>query len=483
FLFEDDKSGSVRRVKSRVTSIMFSKDIYQQRREKLRQDLGSGVIVFLGNNEAPMNYSANTYHFRQDSNFLYFFGIDHQPALAGILDADSGEDVIFGDELTMEDIVWTGAQPTIAERADRVGVSKTLPYDELTLLLKKAQEQGRTIHFPPPYRHDNMILLAGWLGIPVGELKSKASVDLIKAIVAQRQHKSAEEIAELDKAVDYSRAMHLAVMRAAKAGQKEYFLAGIAAGVAQSCGGELGYPIILSVNGQVLHNHFHGNTLRSGQLLLGDFGAETHLHYCGDITRTCPVDKKFTARQRDIYNIVLDAEVSTIASLKPGMKYLDAHLAAARRMAEGLKSLGLMTGDMDEAVAAGAHALFFPHGLGHMLGLDVHDMEDLGEQYVGYSDEVQRSTQFGTAYLRLARALEPGFVLTVEPGLYFIPELIDQWRSEGKFTEFIAYEKLDDWRSFGGVRIEDNVVVTEAGCRVLGKAIAKTIEDVEALRS
>lgn len=461
---------------------MFSKATYTARRERLRHDVGTGLVLFLGNNEAPMNYRANTYHFRQDSNFLYFFRLD-QPGLAAVLDADTGQDIIFGDELTMEDIVWTGPLPTIAEQASQVGVAKTLPLGHLGDFVKKAVAQGRNVHFTPPYRHDNMLLLSEMLEQPVAKLKEMASVPLIKAIVAQRSHKSAAEVAEMERAVDISGAMHVAVMKAAAAGKKEAELAGIAAGIATGMGGALAYGIIMTVNGQVLHNHHHYNVLRSGQLLLGDHGAETHLHYAGDLTRTCPVDKHFSERQKDVYNIVLDAEVSAIASLKPGLTYQEVHLNAARRMAEGLKSLGLMKGDLNEAVAQGAHALFFPHGLGHMIGLDVHDMEDLGENYVGYSDEVQRSDQFGTAYLRLGRALEPGFVLTVEPGLYFIPELMDQWEAESKFTDFINYGALKDWRSFGGIRIEDNVLVTEEGHRVLGKPVPKTVAEVEALRN
>jgi Xaa-Pro aminopeptidase len=461
---------------------MFSATTYTARRSRLHEDVASGLILLLGNNEAPMNYRANTYHFRQDSNFLYFFGLD-QPNLAAVLDVDANEDIIFGDELTMEDVVWTGPLPTIAEQASRVGVHKTLPFSDLTAFVKKAVEQGRTVHFTPPYRHDNMILLAEMLGQPIAKLKENASEALIRAIVAQRSHKSAEEVAEMERAVDISGAMHVAVMKATAAGKKEAELAGIAAGIATGMGGALAYGIIMTINGQVLHNHHHYNTLQPGQLLLGDHGAETAMHYAGDLTRTCPVDRRFTERQKDVYNIVLDAEVNAIASLRPGLTYKEVHLATARRMSEGLKALGLMKGDLDEAVAQGAHALFFPHGLGHMIGLDVHDMEDLGENYVGYTDEVQRSEQFGTAYLRLGRALEPGFVLTVEPGLYFIPELMDQWEAEGKFTDFINYGKLKDWRSFGGIRIEDNVLVTEDGHRVLGRPVPKTVAEVEALRN
>lgn len=461
---------------------MFSKETYSTRRQKLKKDIGSGLILILGNNEVGMNYKANTYHFRQDSNFLYFFGIS-QANLAGVIDADEGTEIIFGDELTMEDIVWTGTLPTLADRAAQVGIEKTLPFKNLIDFVKKAVADNRPVHFTPPYRHDNMILLSELTGHGIGELKEKSSVELIMGIVNQRSYKSEEELIEMGNAVDISRAMHIAVMKAAAEGKRESDLAGIAQGIATSMGNGTSYPIIMTINGQVLHNHDHSNILKSGQLVLGDFGAENWNHYAGDITRTTPVDKKFTDRQKDIYNLVLEAEVKSIEACKSGVTYQSIHLDAAKLMAEGLKSLGLMKGDIAEAVELGAHALFFPHGLGHMIGLDVHDMEDLGEQYVGYSDEVKRSELFGTAYLRLGRHLEPGFVLTVEPGLYFIPELIDQWKAENKFTDFINYYALDSWRSFGGIRIEDNILVTENEPRILGKPIPKTVEEIEKLRN
>ncbi|MBP6826660.1 MAG: aminopeptidase P family protein [Saprospiraceae bacterium] len=460
---------------------MFSAHTYQTRRDRLKKDLKSGLLFFAGNNEVGMNYAGNTYHFRQDSNFLYFFGID-KPGLAAVIDIDNNREVIFGDDLSLEDVVWMGAMPGMKTLAAQVGVREVLPARRLSSFLKKAKKSGQAIHFLPPYRHDNMLLLKDILNIPVPKLKSSASESFIRAVVAQRSHKSAEEVAEMERAVNVTGAMHLAAMRDARPGQMEAELAGKVEGIAVAGGGNLSYPVILSVNGQILHNHYHGNTLQKGQMVLGDFGAETVLHYAGDITRTFPVAGKFSARQREIYEIVLDAEVSAIASLRPGITYKEVHLAAARRMAEGLKALGLMQGDLDEAVAQGAHALFFPHGLGHMIGLDVHDMEDLGENYVGYSDAIKRSEQFGTAYLRLARALEPGFVLTVEPGIYFIPQLIDQWRRKKMFEPFINYPTLKKYRDFGGIRIEDNVLITETGHRVLGEPIPKTVREVEALR-
>ena len=428
-----------------------------------------------------MNYKANTFHYRQDSNFLYFFGIS-QAGLAGMIDIDKGMEIIYGNELTMEDIVWTGTMPTLADRAKKVGIENTFPFKDLEEYIKNAIKEKRPIHFAPPYRHDNMILLHKLTGIAPGKQQKKASVDLVKAIVSQRSYKTDEEIVEMENAVDISGAMHVAVMRATAAGKRESELAAIAQGIATGMGNGTSYPIILSKNGQVLHNHDHNNILKEGQLVLGDFGAENRNFYAGDITRTVPVSKKFTERQKDIYNLVLKAEVDCINMLKPGITYQEVHLEASLIMANGLKDLGLMMGDMDEAVEKGAHALFFPHGLGHMIGLDVHDMEDLGEDHVGYSETVKRSKLFGTAYLRLGRELEPGFVLTVEPGIYFIPELIALWEAEKKFTEYINYEKLEDWYTFGGIRIEDNVLITEDGHRVLGKPIPKTVEEVEALR-
>ena len=432
----------------------------------------------MGNNDVPYNYRANPYsHFRQDSTFLYYFGLQHA-GMAGLMDAESGAVTLFGDDLTLEDVVWMGPHPSIAEMAAGAGVTQTAPFGELAGMLAKAKSAGRSIHFLPPYRHDNMLRIQQWLGIPVEEQGKQASVSLIKAVVAQRARKGPEEVAEMEKALAITSEMHLAVMKGAKPGRKEAELAGLAEGIAASHGGYLSYSIILSINGHILHNHDHSHVLKAGDLLLGDFGAETGECYAGDITRTIPVGGAFSARQKDIYQIVLNAEVSAIQACRPGIRYRDVHLRAARNMAGGLQQLGLMKGDLDDAVAQGAHALFFPHGLGHMIGLDVHDMEDLGEQYVGYSDGVVRSSQFGTAYLRLARELEPGFVLTVEPGIYFIPELIDQWKAERKFEAFINYEAVEAYRNFGGIRVEDNVLITESGHRVLGPPIPKMVEEL-----
>ena len=460
---------------------MFQSATYQSRRSLLTQQLqGRGIVLLMGNEESPINYAGNVYRFRQDSNFLYFIGLD-QAHLAAVIDLDEGSTTLFGNDLSIEDVVWEGPQPTMKQLAALSGIEHTAPYTALEEALAKAKSAGRTIHFTPPYRAENKIRLGRWLGIATDDLKTAASEVLIKAIVQQRAHKTEEEIAEMELALDITRDMHIAAMQQARPGIRESDLAGTVEGIAIARGGRPAYGTILSVNGQTLHNPYHTNVLEKGRVVLGDFGAETGRHYAGDITRAFPVDSQFTPRQKDIYNIVLEAEVKAIEACRPGIRYADVHLLAARIIVDGMKSIGLMKGNTDDAVAEGAHALFFPHGLGHMIGLDVHDMEDLGEQYVGYGD-MQRSTQFGTKYLRLARALEPGFVFTVESGIYFIPELFDLWHSQGKFSEFVHYEKLDEYRQFGGIRIEDNVLITETGYRVLGPPIPKTVEEVEALR-
>lgn len=460
---------------------MFSTTTYSTRRQKLQHQIKSGLLLFLGNHEVGMNYSANTYRFRQDSNFLYFFGIDRS-GLAAVIDLDTDNTTIFGNEHTMEDVVWEGSHPSLSDLAEQVGVTQTQPYANLEMVLAKAKNSGQTIHFLPPYRDDNKIRLHQFLDIPFSALKTQASIPFIQAVVAQRSIKSAEEVAQMEQAVAVTRAMHHATIKHAKAGIKEAQLMGIPRGIAASFEGDLAYPIILSKDGQTLHNHGHSNLLKDGHIVLADMGTATKMHYAADITRTFPVGKTFTQQQKEIYQIVLDAEVKSIEALRPGITYQEVHLGAAKIIMNGLKDLEIMKGDTDTAVAAGAHALFFPHGLGHMIGLDVHDMEDLGEQYVGYSDTVKRSELFGTAYLRLGRTLESGFVLTVEPGIYFIPELMDQWQAEGKFTDYINYDKLKAYRNFGGIRIEDNILVTDDGHRILGEPIAKTIAEVEAIR-
>lgn len=460
---------------------MFSKDTYVGRRQQLKKTVSSGILLFLGNEEAGMNYADNTYHFRQDSTFLYYFGLN-KVSLAALIDVESGEEWIVGNEITIDDVIWAGPQPTLQEQAERVGVAKVLPKSQLESVLKNHLAAGRTVHYLPTYRPEHTFKLHEWTGQSLQEIAQGASTEFIKAIVNQRSYKTAEEVIELNKAVNITAQMHLNAIRATKSGKYEYEIAGLVHGTALQGGGDLAYPIILSVDGQTLHNHYHGNRLSSGRLVLGDFGAETATHYAGDITRTWPVDKQFSERQKEIYQIVLDANLNAIAALQPGTKYLDCHLIAWKTIAEGLKALGLLQGDVDEMVALGVPGLFMPHGVGHMMGMDVHDMENLGEQHIGYRDGLSRSTLLGLKSLRLAKELEAGFVLTVEPGLYFIPELIDLWESQGKFRDFVNYDALKDYYDFGGVRIEDNYLITADGAQLLGNPIPKTISEIEALR-
>lgn len=458
---------------------MFPKEVYWKRRKRLREQVGSGILLLPGNNESAMNYKANTYHFRQDSSFLYFFGVS-QPGLAAICDVDAGEDILYGDDLEIDDIIWMGEHPTISELSGSVGVEKSRGSADFDADVKKALAQGRKVHLLPPYRGDQVIRLAGLLGCSVGDVGGYVSEEFIKAVVALRSIKDTFEIAEIEKAVDVAYIMHTTAMKMGFPGNFERELAGAIEGIALSHGGPVSFPIILSMDGQTLHNHDHSNELVEGRMVVTDAGAETSLGYASDITRTFPVGGKFSARQKDIYEIVLKANMEAIQNSRPGTRNLDLHLGAARTIAEGLKGLGILTGNTEDIVSAGAHALFFPHGLGHMMGLDVHDMEGLGEDYVGYDESVSRSDQFGLAYLRMGRELKEGFVFTIEPGCYFIPALINLWKKEGRHKEFINYSKAEEFVGLGGVRIEDDVLVTATGYKVLGTPIPKTVEEVEA---
>ncbi len=459
---------------------MFKPEIYQQRRQALMDRMGNGLLLFPGNLESPMNCEDNVYPFRQDSSFLYYFGID-KPGLAGLIDADAGTTALFAPEVSVEHVVWMGPQPGLKDLQAWSAADEARPYGQLESQLKTALEAGRAIHYLPPYRAERVLRLSRWLAVEPEALSP--STDLVKAVVSQRSVKAEEEIAEIERALTITRQMHIQAIQSARPGIKEAQLSGMVEGIALATEGALAYPAILTVNGQTLHNHYHGNELKAGQLVLSDFGAAApHTHYASDITRTYPVGAAFTDQQKAIYQIVLDAEVKAIEAVRPGVQFLDIHLLAAKIIAAGLTQLGLMQGDTDEAVAAGAHALFFPHGLGHMIGLDVHDMEDLGEDLVGYGEELERSPQFGLKSLRLARTLQPGFVLTVEPGIYFIPELIQQWKQENRCADFINYDKLEGYLGFGGIRIEDNILVTEDGYRVLGPPIPKTIAEIEQLQ-
>jgi Xaa-Pro aminopeptidase len=425
---------------------MFSRDTYTGRRTTLASKLDGGLLLFPGNNESPMNYADNCFHFRQDSTFLYYFGLD-QPDLAAVIDVDAGTATIFGDELTIDHIVWMGDLPTIAERAERVGVSDTRPLSALTEMVGGALEAGRTVHFLPPYRSDTSVQLSELFGFSYREAPERASTRFIQARPGMTE---AEIAAEVER-------------------------------IAVAAGGRTSFPIIATIHGETLHNHVHTNTLSEGDLFLLDCGAETALGYAGDLSSTFPVSPRFSERQRTIYDLQLVAQNVAVDTLAPGVPYRDVHFAASRVIFDGLKDLGVFKGDTDDALEAGAHAMVLPCGTGHMMGMDVHDMENLGEVYVGYAGK-PKSTQFGLKSLRLARELEPGFVLTVEPGIYFIPQLMDLWREQNHCAEFIDFDELDKWRDFGGVRNEEDFLITADGARRLGPHKAQTVEEIEALR-
>lgn len=461
---------------------MFNKNIYINRRNRLHKIMKSGIVLFLGNNDAAMNYPANPYHFRQDSDFLYFFGLDIQ-GFAGVMDFDSGDDRIFGNDVDLDDIIWMGPQPTVKELAAKCGVSNTSPMAKLEETIRETISKGRKVHFLPPYRGETKMTLGSLLKENPCQMKTFASPELIKAVVSLRSIKEMVEIEEIENAVGIAYEMHVTAMKMCKPGVREQEIFGAVEGIALAKGAGSSFPIILSINGQTLHNHAHHNILRDGKMMVTDCGAESIMHYASDITRTTPVGGRFNDRQREIYEVVLQANTDAINSAKSGMSNRDLHLIACRIIASGMKDLGMMKGDVDEAVAAGAHALFMPHGLGHMMGLDVHDMEALGENFIGYNDKVKRSTQFGLAFLRFALPYKPGHVFTIEPGCYFIPELIDQWKAEGKFREFINYDKVITYKDFGGIRIEDNLLITEKGHKLLGKPIPKTVSEIESVCS
>ena len=425
-----------------------------------------------------MNYEDNTFRYRQDSTFLYYFGLSFA-GLSAIIDIDEDKEIIFGDELTIDHIVWMGTQPTLKEKSQRVGVSITMPSADIIGYLHKAVQKGQAIHYLPPYRAEHKLKLMDWLGVPPA--RQEGSVPFIRAVIAQRSYKSAEEVVEIEKACDITADMHLIAMQMLRPGMVECEIAAAMQAVAQANEAELSFATIATVNGQTLHNHYHGNTVKPGDLFLIDAGAETEMGYAGDMSSTIPADKKFTQRQREVYEIQNAMHLESVKALRPGIPYMDVYDLSARVMVEGLKGLGLMKGNAEDAVREGAHALFYPHGLGHMMGLDVHDMENLGELWVGYNGQ-PKSTQFGRKSQRLAIPLEPGFVHTVEPGIYFIPELIDLWKGQKKFTDFINYDKVETYKDFGGIRNEEDYLITETGARRLGKKIPLTPDEVEALR-
>ena len=458
---------------------MFSKETYIKRRASLCKEVGDGICIFLGNNLVGMNYADNEYPFRQDSTFLYFWGLDY-PGLAAILDCDSGEEFIFGDELTIDDIVWTGDMPTLKENALRVGVTKTAPLKDFKAYIEKARQQNRNVRFLPPYRGEHNIRLLDLLDIKPSDQTARADEKFIRVVVNMRIHKTPEEIAAIEEAVDISTLMHLKAYRMARPGVHESEIA--AAVLQEACcrpGTSLAFPTIATTAGHVLHNHGFVHTLKEGEIFLLDAGAENSLHYAGDLSSSMPVSERFNEQQELIYNIHLRSFEAAVKELRPGNPYRNAHLAAAETVVEGLKDLGLFKGNPRDVAESGAYAIVFPCGTGHMMGLDVHDMENLGEQFAGYADGEKKSTQFGFKSLRLSRKLEPGFVFTVEPGIYFIPQLIDLWKAEGKFKEFINYDKFESWKNFTGLRNELDYLIIEDGARMLG-TIKKpmTLEEV-----
>lgn len=458
---------------------MFPTQTYINRRNQLRSQFKSGVLLFIGNDECGMNYEDNTYHFRQDSTFLYYFGIS-KPSLYALMDIESGNDYIFGDDFTIDSIVWMGPQPTIKELASKVGIKDT---GDISQFINKINIYPKgVVSYLPPYRPEHYLKIMRFLGISPEEASAKASIPFITAVGEQRNIKSEEEIKEIDIAVSVTAEMHQAAMRFARPGMTEAQIAAKVHEVALAANGDLSFPIIATINGQTLHNHYHGNTIKEGELFLVDAGFETPLGYAGDMSSTFPVGKKFTEKQKEIYQITLAAHNGAINLLVPGINFRDVHLQVARIIFDGLKGMGFTKGNTDDAIANGAHALFFPCGTGHLMGLDVHDMENLGEQWVGYCG-VPKSKQFGLKSLRLGRELKPGFVLTIEPGIYFIPELIDLWQQNGTNKDYINFDRVNEYRTFGGIRNEEDLLITEAGHRILGKPLAKSIEDVEAERA
>lgn len=459
--------------------MLFSKETYVERRRRLRELVGSGLILLFGNNDSPNNYPSNAYKFRQDSAFLYFFG-QKRDGLVGVIDADSGEELLVGNEIDIDDIVWYGSVHSVCAMAEECGAKGAAPMAKLAELVGQAVKAGRQVHFLPPYRSDIKIQLMDLLGIHPSKQREAASLSLIQAVIQLRSIKSEEEIAELERASAIGYKMHTTAMRLARPGVTEQYIGGVLEGIACAYGAQVSFQSIVSMHGEILHGYPSPRKLEQGRLLLVDAGAETNDNYCSDHTRTTPIGARFTQRQKDIYNIVVDCHDLALTHARPGVRWWDVHMAVCTLMTERLKDLGLMKGDTDAAVAAGAHALFLPHGLGHMMGMDVHDMEGLGQTYVGYDAETRPSAQFGTASLRFARRLEVGHVVTDEPGIYFIPDLIDLWRKEGTNAEFLNFDAIEKYKDFGGIRIEDDVLITADGCRFLGKErIPYHVDEVE----
>ena len=471
---------------------MFAKETYIARRQQLADTMQSGLLLFLGNGVASYNYRDNNYLFRQDSTFLYLFGLDSE-GLAAVIDVDAGQTIVFGDELTIDDIIWTGVQPTLAEQCAAIGVAQTQPLSALAAYVSAAISRHQPIHFIPPYRGHNILWLQELLGTHVSTSPAEAfvagmslatpSLDLCYALADMRNHKTAEEIAQIEQSIAISVHMHERAVQMVHPGMHERDIAAAVCEVAQREGYYLSFPIIATSHGETLHNHGYIHELKEGDLLLLDAGAENAMHYAGDLTTTMPVGGNYTNRQRAVYDILIHTYQEAARMIRPGITYRECHVQAWANIAAGLKTLGLMKGDPMEAAEAGAVAMFMPHGLGHMMGLDVHDMENYGEVHVGYPRGLQKDPRFGFASLRLGRELEPGFVFTVEPGIYFIPDLIDQWQAAGKFTDFICYDELRHWRDFGGMRNEEDYLILPDGARALGPRKPCTVEEILAVKA
>ena len=448
---------------------MFSIETYVNRRTELKKLVKSGIILLFGNNESPVNYPNNGYYpFRQDSSFRYYFGLERD-GLVGVIDIENDSEILIGDDIDIDDIIWYGSVNSVSDLAASCGMKKSAPMKQLQIICNEALKLKRPIHFLPPYRHDNKLQIFDLLGIHPNQQKESASVELIKAVVQMRSTKEQQEIDEIDQACSIGYKMHTTAMRLTKPGLTEKYVGGMVNGVANAYGSMVSFATIFTQHGEIMHGTPSWNKLEDGRLALCDCGAENRNGYCSDNTRTYPVNGKFTQKQLEIYKIVEECHDYALELSKPGIRYYDVHMGVCRLMTERLKELGLMKGDVDEAVKAGAHALFLPHGLGHMMGMDVHDMEGLGQNYVGFDDDIQPSTQFGTNCLRMGRKLEKGFVVTDEPGIYFIPALIDDWRAKGLHQDFINYDKVEGYKDFGGIRIEDDILITDNGCRFLGE--------------
>ena len=461
---------------------MFDTATYIRRRNELKKLVKEGIIILFGNNESPANFPNNGYYpFRQDSSFLYYFGLQRD-GLVGIIDIDNDKDILVGNDIDIEDIVWYGSVASMTEMMQRCGAQETLPMKALKTICNEALSKHRKIHFLPPYRHDIKIQVFDLLGVHPIQQKEAASMELIKAVVKMRSVKEQQEIEELERAAVIGYKMHTTAMRLTKPGVTEKFVSGQVDGIAHSYGAMVSFPTIYTQHGEILHGAPSMNKLEEGRLVLCDAGGETLNNYCSDNTRTMPVNGKFTQRQLEIYSIVEACHDYTLELAKPGVKYADVHFAICRLMFDRLKELGLAKGNTEEAVRAGAHAMFLPHGLGHMMGMDVHDMENLDQINVGFDEETRPNLeQFGTNCLRMGRRLEEGFVVTDEPGIYFIPALIDEWKAKKHCAEFLNFDKLETYKDFGGIRIEDDVLITKDGCRFIGKdRIPYHPKDVEA---